>query len=176
MLEILKVNAEDLKPETFAPFGRVISTFDELKPEVVVGALIENAYKVRSDPNDLSAESLDLSEGRVRAHFACHDDAGQSFYPSRHCPTIFFVAPVQPMIEPRDLRAFYSDGHTGICMNVGVWHTMPVCLRGEEVYLTARGNQDYHAHSIDVHFDQDRGLALEPDMGSISGWKEELRG
>ena len=51
-----------------------------------------------------------------------------------------------------------------------------VCLRGEEVYLTARGNQDYHAHSIDVHFDQDRGLALEPDMGSISGWKEELRG
>jgi ureidoglycolate hydrolase len=163
MLEILKVNAEDLKPETFAPFGRVISTFDELKPEVVVGALIENAYKVRSDPNDLSAESLDLSEG-------------QSFYPSRHCPTIFFVAPVQPMIEPGDLRAFYSDGHTGICMNVGVWHTMPVCLRGEEVYLTARGNQDYHAHSIDVHFDQDRGLALEPDMGSISGWKEELRG
>ena len=92
MLEILKVNAEDLKPETFAPFGRVISTFDELKPEVVVGALIENAYKVRSDPNDLSAESLDLSEGRVRAHFACHDDAGQSFYPSRYCPTIFFVS------------------------------------------------------------------------------------
>ena len=48
MLEILKVEVENLEPETFAPFGQVISTFDELKPEVVVGALTENAYTVRS--------------------------------------------------------------------------------------------------------------------------------
>ena len=46
------------------------------------------------------------------------------------------------MIEPEDLRAFYSDGSTGICMHLKVWHTMPVCLRGEEVYLTARGKPE----------------------------------
>ena len=171
MLEILKVAVEPLVQETFAPFGQVISSFDEAKPEVIVGALTENAYTVRSDPNDLSKDPLDLSEGRLRAHFACHDDAGQSFYPSRHCPTIFFIAPIQPMIEPGDLRAFYSDGSTGICMKLLVWHTMPVCLKGEEVYLTARGNQDYHAHSTDVHFDQDRGLALDPDIENFPGWK-----
>ena len=101
-----------------------------------------------------------MSEGRVRAHFACHDDAGQSYYPSRHCPTVFWVGPVQPTIEPADLRAFYSDGSLGICMDLRVWHTMPVCLRGDEEYLTARGDQDYDAHSIDVHFDAGRGLAL----------------
>jgi ureidoglycolate hydrolase len=170
MLEILKVAVEPLEPEAFAPFGQVISNFDEAKPEVVVGALIENAYTVRAGVKDSTARKLDLSEGRLRAHFAFHDDAGQSFYPSRHCPTVFFVAPVQPMIEPQDLRAFYSDGGTGICMKLKVWHTMPVCLRGEEVYLTARGDQDYHAHSVDVHFDQDRGLALDPDMEYFPGW------
>ena len=169
MLEILKVKVEPLQPAAFALFGQVISTFDEAKPEVVVGALTENAYAVRSDPNDLTAE-LELSTGQVRAHFACHDDAGQSFYPSRHCPTIFFVAPDQPTVEPENFRAFYSDGSTGICMKLLVWHTMPVCLKGEEVYLTSRGDQDYHAHSIDVHFDQDRGLALEPDMENFPGW------
>ena len=170
MLEILKVKVEPLEPAAFAPFGQVISTFDEAKPEVVVGALTENAYAVRSDPNDLAAEKLELSIGQVRAHFACHDDAGQSFYPSRHCPTIFFVAPVQPTVEPENFRAFYSDGSTGICMKLLVWHTMPVCLKGEEVYLTSRGDQDYPAHSIDVHFDQDRGLALAPDMENFPGW------
>ena len=170
MLEILKVKVEPLEPAAFAPFGQVISTFDEAKPEVVVGALTENAYAVRSDPNDLAAEKLELSTGQVRAHFACHDDAGQSFYPSRHCPTIFFVAPVQPTVEPENFRAFYSDGSTGICMKLLAWHTMPVCLKGEEVYLTSRGDQDYHAHSIDVHFDQDRGLALAPDMENFPGW------
>ena len=176
MLEIFKVKVEPLEPEAFAPFGHVISSFDEEKPEVVVGALTENAYPVTSNPNDLTKQPLNLSEGQVRAHFACHDDAGQSFYPSRHFPTIFFVAPVQPTVEPEDFRAFYSDGRTGICMKLLVWHTMPVCLEGEEVYETARGDQDYHAHSIDVHFDQSHNLALEPDMENFPGWEGKSNG
>ena len=113
-----------------------------------------------------------LSEGRLRAHFACHDDAGQSFYPSRHCHTVFFVAPPSETLEPEHLRAFYSDGSLGICMRLKVRHTMPVCLRGTEAYQTARGDQDYHAHSIDVDFDQERGLAIEPDMENFPGWAE----
>lgn len=172
MLEILEVPVELLTPSAFAPFGQVISTFDEAKPEVVVGALVERAYPVRAEVKDPTSDQLDLSEGRLRAHFAFHDDAGQSFYPSRHCPTVFFVAPVQPMIEPEDLRAFYSDGRTGICMDLKVWHTMPVCLRGEELYQTARGNQNYQDHSVDVHFDRDRGLALRPDLSRFPHWQE----
>ena len=170
MLKILKVKVEELTRESFAPFGKAITTFDEAKPEVVVGALEEHAYEVSGTIPDPLPQKLSLSEGRLRAHFACHDDAGQSFYPSRHGPSIFWVAPVQPMIEPHDLRAFYSDGSLGICMDLGVWHTMPVCLRGDEVFMTARGNQEYDAHSIDVHFDEDRGLALEPDMENYPGW------
>ena len=170
MLNTIKVKVEPLDPTTFAPFGQVIWTFEEAKPDVAVGALTENAYTVQATPSDLTTVPLKLSAGQHRAHFACHSDAGQSFYPSRHCPTIFFIAPIQPTVEPEDFRAFYSDGSTGICMKILVWHTMPVCLHGEEVYLTARGDQDYHSHSIDVHFDQDRNLALWPDLETYPGW------
>ena len=170
MLQIVKVKVEELTLEAFAPFGQVISTFAEAKPEVRVGSLVEGAYEVTSRIPDPLPEELSLTEGRLRAHFACHDDAGQSFYPSRHCPSVFFVAPVQKTIEPEDLRAFYSDGSLGICMAPEIWHTMPICLKGDEVFLTARGDQDYQAHSLDVHFDEDRGLALEPDMDNFPGW------
>ena len=172
MLKIVKVKVEPLTPKAFEPFGQALETFDETKPEVRVGALTENEYTVTASVSDPPPEKLILSEGRLRAHFACHDDAGQSFYPSRHSPTVFFVAPPSEALEPEHLRAFYSDGSLGICMRLKVWHTMPVCLRGTEVYQTARGDQDYHAHSVDVDFDDERGLALEPDMESFPGWQE----
>ena len=172
MLEIYKVEVEHLTPEAFAPFGQVIETFDAARPEVRVGALVEREYTVTAAVADSDPEKQSLSEGRLRGHFACHDDAGQSFYPSRHCPTIFFAAPVQKTLEPGDLRAFYSDGRLGICLGLEVWHTMPICLKGTDVYLTARGDQDYHAHSIDVYFDQDRGLTLEPDMENFAAWTQ----
>ena len=170
MLEVFKVAVEELTPEIFAPFGQVISTFDQAKPPVRVGALDEREYKVTAAVVDPANPTL--AEGWQRGHFACHDDAGQSFYPSLHCPSIFFVAPVQQTLEPEDLRAFYSDGQLGICMGLEVWHTMPICLKGTELYQTARGNQDYHAHSLDVRFDQDRGLTLEPDIAHFGGWTE----
>ena len=77
MLDILKVEVEPLAPDTFVPFGQVIATFEEAKPEVVVGALTENAYTVQSDPSDLTTVPLNIVTGQHRAHFACHDDAGQ---------------------------------------------------------------------------------------------------
>ncbi len=170
MLEVFKVPVEQLTPEAFEPFGQVISTFDEARPPLRVGTLQVREYTVTAAVADPAKPTL--AEGRQRGHFACHDDAGQSFYPSRHSPSIFFVAPVQKTLEPEDMRAFYSDGSLGICMGLEVWHTMPICLKGTEVFFTARGDQDYHAHSIDVHFDQDRNLTLEPDMQNFPGWTE----
>ena len=79
------------------------------------------------------------------------------------------VAPVQPTVEPENFRAFYSDGSTGICMKLLVWHTMPVCLKGEEVYLTSRGDQDYHQHSVEIDFDLERGQSIAPDMANFAG-------
>jgi len=135
MPRIIRVHVEPLTPDAFAPFGDVIETYEAGRPEIVKGGLREKELALSS-------------ENRTVAHFAYHTDAGQSFYPSRHRPTVFIVGPIGPTLDPADLRAFHSDGSVGICLRVGVWHTFPICLEGEEVYQSTRGDQDYLAHSV----------------------------
>ena len=175
MYKRVKVKVEPLTPEAFKPFGEVIETFEAAKPEIQKGGLRTNAYTVSAAPSeaDTSAEveqgtRTPLSEGLQRAHFAYHTDAGQAFYPSRHCPTVYFVGPIKEELETEDVRAFYTDGSLGICMGLKVWHTMPVCVEGIEVYQTVRGDQDYHAHSVEVDFDLEQGVALEPDLENFN--------
>ncbi|MDP6111605.1 MAG: hypothetical protein QGG53_07010 [Planctomycetota bacterium] len=165
-MKVIKVKIEPLSPEAFEPFGQVISSFNEIGPEVRVGGLQEREYTVTAETSEPPPEKPSLSEGLARAHFAFHTDAGQSFYPSRHCPTVFFVGPVKEVLGPDDIRAFFSDGSLGICMHPEIWHTMPICLEGTEVYQTARGDQDYQTYSVEVDFDAERGLTLEPDVES----------
>ena len=151
MLKVVKVKVEPLTPEIFEPFGDVITSFEEAKPEIQKGGLREKEIPVSS-------------EERRMAHFAYHTDAGQAFYPSQHRPTVFMVGPVKERLAPEDIRAFYSDGTLGICVRVGVWHTVPICLKGTEVYKSVRGDQDYVAHSVEIDFDQEQGLTFEPDL------------
>jgi ureidoglycolate lyase len=148
MLKIIKVKAEPLTPEAFAPFGDVIASFEEGRPEIRKGGLQEKEIRVSAEQNRAT-------------HFAYHTDAGQAFYPSTHRPTVFMVGPVQERLRPEDVRAFYSDGSLGICVRVGVWHTVPICLEGSEVYQSVRGDQDYVAHSVEIDFDQEEGVAFE---------------
>lgn len=168
MWKSFKVKVEPLTPEAFAPFGEVIETFEEAKPEIAKGGLRSAAYPVTAALSeatvDAEPEKTPLSEGLQRAHFAFHTDAGQAFYPSLHRPTVFLVGPIKDTLEPEDVRAFYSDGNTGVCLGLKVWHTMPICVEGDDVYQTVRGDQDYHAHSVEVDFDLEQGLAIEPDL------------
>ncbi len=63
MLKVIKVKVEPLTAEAFETFGQAIETFDEA----------ENEYTVtRTSPTPRRINSL--SEGRLRAHFACYDD------------------------------------------------------------------------------------------------------
>ena len=55
MWNVVKVKMEPLRPEAFAPFGEVIKSFEEAKPEIRKGGLTENAYTVTAD---LSRASL----------------------------------------------------------------------------------------------------------------------
>lgn len=151
MLRIVKVTVEELTPEAFAPFGEVIDSHEAAKPEIRKSGLREKEIAVSS-------------ENRQVNHFAYHTDAGQSFYPSRGCPTVFMVGPIQEHLAVEDVRAFRSDGSKGICVKVGVWHTIPICLEGEEVYQSVRGDQDYLAHSVEIDFDRTEGVAFEPDL------------
>ena len=114
---------------------------------------------------------MPLSEGLERAHFAFHTDAGQSFYPSLHAPTVFLVEAIQDDIQAEELRAFYSKGDVGVCLHLGVWHTMPICVTGEDICQTTRGDQDYLAHSVEIDFDLQRGQSIAPDMENFTGMR-----
>ena len=176
MWKSFKIKVEPLKAEAFAPFGQVIESFEEIKPQVRKGGYTQNAYTVTAAvPADADPKKTPLSGGRPRAHFAFHTDAGQSFYPSRHCPTVFLVGPVKPTLAPEEVRAFYSDGSTGVCLGLEVWHTMPICIEGEEVYQTMRGDQDYKAHSVEVDFDLEQGLAIDLDEQSLADCQRRSR-
>ena len=171
MWKSFKVKVEPLTPEAFAPFGKVIESFEQAKPEIAKGGLRTAAYTVTASlsetPSESDSQKTPLSEGLQRAHFAFHTDAGQAFYPSCHCPTVFLVGPVKETLEAEDVRAFYTDGSLGICLGLKVWHTMPICVEGTDVYQTVRGDQDYHAHSVEVDFDLEQGLAIEPDLADF---------
>ena len=120
MWNLVKIPVEPLVPETFAPFGHVIRTFEERKPDKVKGDYATNAYPVLATPGPepkdgpgwyaLHPQRVPISEGLERAHFAFHTDAGQSFYPSLHSPSVFLVGAIQDDIQAEDLRAFYSAG------------------------------------------------------------------
>jgi ureidoglycolate hydrolase len=178
MWKLHKVKVEPLAPKAFAPFGHVIHSFEERQPEVAKGGLRTNAYTVKAGLGDQRADApgwyeahkdrVPISEGLQRAHFAFHTDAGQSFFPSRGCPTVYLVGPVKDTLEAKDLRAFHTDGRLGVCLYLKVWHTMPICLEGIEVYQTMRGDQDYYAHSVEIDFDLQQGLSIEPDMENFN--------
>ena len=133
------------------PAGVVIKTYEEAEPEIVKGGLREKEIPVADDV-------------RQQAHFAYHTDAGQAFYPRRHRPSVFMVGPVKETLEAGDIRAFYSDGSVGICFLAGVWHAVPIPLEREEMFKSIRGDQDFVAHTVTYHYDQESGLAFEPDL------------
>ncbi len=149
-MKIIKVPVEPLTEGAFAPFGEIIHSFEETHPEIIKGGLRRKEIPVSSSQ-------------RRHAHFAYHTDAGQSFYPSRHKPSVFMVAPISESISPENIRAFHSDGSLGVCLKARVWHTFPICLEGEEVFQSERGDQDYAAHSVEVDFDVEEGVTFEPD-------------
>ena len=179
MWNLVEIPVEPLLPETFAPFGHVIKTFEERQPDKVKGGYATTAYPVLAargtPPKDAPSwyeanpDRVPLSEGLARAHFAFHTDAGQSFYPSLHSPSVFLVGAIGGDIQAEEMRAFYSRGDVGVCLHLGVWHTMPICVAGEDIYQTTRGNQDYHQHSVEIDFDLERGQSIAPDMANFAG-------
>ena len=124
MWNVVMIPVEPLLPETFEPFGHVIKTFEERQPDIVKGGYATNAYSVvaecgtppKETPGwyEANPDRVPLSEGLARAHFAFHTDAGQSFYPSLHSPSVFLVGAIQDDIQAEELRAFYSAGDVGV--------------------------------------------------------------
>ena len=173
------INVERLRPEYFAPYGHLISSVEERKPDIVKGnysSYEKHAYseisatEPKDDPSWYAANKnrTPLSEGLKRGYFAFHTDAGQSFFPENGRPTVYIVGGVGEPLRPNEMRAFYGEGLVGVCLHLGVWHTMPMCVDGEELYTTIRGDADYHEHSTEVEFDLQHGLVIAPDLENFN--------
>ena len=155
-LEIVKIPCEPLTPEAFAPFGDVIRTYEEAAPQIVKGNFKEKVIAI---------DKVQLRQ----THFAYHTDAGQSFYPKNHTRCVFIVGPIvdRDSLRYDEMRAFYSDGSLGVVVKIGVWHTFPIALDGGEEFLSARGDSDYMAHSVEIEFDTERGVVFEADPSTL---------
>jgi ureidoglycolate hydrolase len=175
MWKSVKIKVERLRPEYFAPYGHLINSIEERKPDIVKGnysSYEKHAYAdiAAGEPKDgegwyvADKNRTPLSEGLKRGHFAFHTDAGQSFFPVNGRPTVYIVGGVGEPLRPQEMRAFYGEGSVGVCLHLGVWHTMPMSVEGEELYTTIRGDADYHEHSTEVEFDVQQGLVIEPDL------------
>ena len=178
MWKTVKISVEPLRPEYFAPFGHLISSLEERLPDKVKGnysskemrACAEVSGDQKDGPGWYAQDShrVPLSEGLQRVHFAFHTDAGQSFFPKNGKPSIYLVGAVGQTLQAQDLRAFHGEGLVGVCLHLGIWHTMPICVEGEDSYATVRGDADYLEHSVEVEFDLQQGLVIEPDLVELS--------
>ena len=175
----VKIKVEHLRAEYFAPYGHLIHTPEERMPDKVKGdfsSYEKHAYSEISkdgEPKDgegwyaADKNRTPLSEGYDRGHFAFHTDAGQSFFPKNGRPSMYLVGGVGEPLRPDEMRCFYGEGMVGVCLHMGVWHTMPISIDGEELYVTYRGTSDYQEHSVDRELDLEQGLVVSPDWDNF---------
>lgn len=177
MWKPVKIKIEHLQAEYFAPYGHLIRSPEERMPDKVKGhfssyekhAFAEITGERQDGDGWYSANEnrTPLSEGYDRAHFAFHTDAGQSFFPVNGRPSMYLVGGVGEPLRPDEMRCFYGEGPLGVCLHMGVWHSMPICVEGEELYVTYRGSADYQKHSVEAEFDMQQGLVVSPDWDNF---------
>ncbi|MCL7930754.1 ureidoglycolate lyase [Halomonas llamarensis] len=139
---MLELKAQPLTPEAFAPFGDVIDTrtadyfpinagrtrrYHDLAQVETLG---ENARALInifvSQPVEMPL-ALDFLE--------CHPLGSQAFMPLHEERFVVVVAPKGETIEPKQVRAFVTDGRQGVNYAAGTWHAIQSVLEREGRFL-----------------------------------------
>jgi len=153
---MLELNAKPLTPEAFAPFGDVIDTrtaewfpinagrtrrYHDLAKVETLGEQARALISVFvSQPVTLPLE-LDFLER--------HPLGSQAFMPLHEEHFLIVVAPPGETIDPREVRAFVTDGRQGVNYRAGTWHAIQSVLEREGEFLVVdRGGE---GHNCDEH-------------------------
>lgn len=146
---MLKIKAEPLTDEAFAPFGDVIDARTSTSFPINAGrtqrhhdlakveTLGENAHTLInvfvSQPVTLPLELTFLER---------HPQGSQAFMPLHQERFIVVVAPPGEQVDPGDVRAFVTDGRQGVNYRAGTWHAIQSVLEREGEFLVVdRGGE-----------------------------------
>jgi len=139
---MLKLAAQPLTQEGFAPFGEVIALSGK------TAELINAGHTQKF--TDLAKIDTDAEGGRTALHIyrsqplllplevsvmERHPLGSQAFMPLHHNPFMVIVAPAGDELEPAAVRAFLTDGQQGVNLRRGTWHHFQVSLQEVSDYL-----------------------------------------
>ncbi|MGM0833252.1 MAG: ureidoglycolate lyase [Pseudomonadota bacterium] len=139
---MIKLIAEPLTAEAFAPFGDVLDARTSASFPINAGrtqrhhnlatveTLGENAHTLInifvSQPVTLPLELTFLER---------HPQGSQAFMPLHQERFIVVVAPPGDTIDKADVRAFVTDGRQGVNYRAGTWHAIQSVLECEGEFL-----------------------------------------
>lgn len=162
-----KLIPEPLTAETFSPFGDVIEISGRQ------GVAINDGFATRY--HDLA--NIDVLEkngrplvnvftGRPRplpieiTMMERHPLSSQAFIPLHSNPFLVVVAPVGPLVDASNMKAFCTKGSQGVNYAKGVWHFPLLALEKEQDFLVIDRGGD-HDNCETVQFSRSESAILE---------------
>lgn len=146
---IVKVKAEPLTAEAYAPFGEIV---DVGRTRLHCG---EGQYTAR-------LMTLEPAPTRVK-HINRHPDHVQLFVPLDHAPMLLVVAPAHvpgDAFDPESVRVFVNDGSKAFTFGLNVWHIAPRGLADGARVINVQGSR-YQELTELIDFEQLTGAVVE---------------
>jgi ureidoglycolate lyase len=132
---MMRIAVEDLTPEAFAPFGRVIARPDRSSDAEGPGwRWWAETVMVTGDGRPIGVGYLDLEPSERRFDWAERHMRTQESVLATSADLLLYVGPPEHPEEPDRLpsferfRAFRVPAGSGVVMDRGVWHGAPLAV------------------------------------------------
>ncbi|MDR1709673.1 MAG: ureidoglycolate lyase [Candidatus Accumulibacter sp.] len=138
----MRLLAEPLSREAFAPFGEVIEAGADRASFPINGGSARRFHGLaRLDAGEGGRLTVSIFRARPRRlPFAVtllerHPKASQAFMPLSGQPFLVVAAPKGETVDPARIRAFLAHGRQGVNFSPGVWHHPLAALARESDFL-----------------------------------------
>lgn len=163
---MLELKAQPLTQDAFAPFGEVIDV--RTSDSFPINAGLTQRHHDLAKVEILGEEAHTLISIFVSQPISVplelrflerHPQGSQAFMPLHEERFIVVVAPKGETIDPRDVRAFVTDGRQGVNYRAGTWHAIQSVLEREGEFLVVdrggKGNNcDEYPIDLRITLDQ----------------------
>lgn len=150
---VVRIKAQPLTPEAFAPYGTVVSA-DRAALKQQEGNFTARLMAVKRYPERVT---------RINRHL----DHTQLFIPLAGERTVLVVAPPDvPMegFDPTRIAAFVTDGRTATIFHRGTWHIEPRARDREQIHVINVQTDVSREHTELIHLEEDLGVRVELEV------------